>query len=545
MTDELTPEKQSTRFYPLPEPENKEGIGHVLWNILGGEKASRKQAALKLGITVSYLSRIIHGQIPLTWKAINQKKLVEKLAEHYQEGWAENRAAFEQYLNKIPRAIAIHPKEPKDKDSFGHLIWEIIGGKEAYVSETARHLKINPEVLAGIIQRGGVSQQAITEQNWREVFKEQYPAAWEMHAVAFEQHVQLLRANRSGSDTHQPQNEDSFGFILWNILGGKKTRLLLAAKHLKIPHDQLTKIVHDKRSATQALLREKKWRKVLAEHYSTGWIQQQADFERYAAILPADNLNHCKEPENKDSPGHVLWQALGGPHARIREAAKFMGINERRLSKIIQGTLPFPIQEMNEKNWNAIIAEHYPKNWYERRSAPKRKVKRSKPKRKVSKKPKRRKTVKPCKETKPQKNIDATLKRVAKEKTPQAEKPRAAATTRKKREKPRAKPKVTVDPVEQALRQDEVVRRQSAHETWCLAAGTFFRELRLTKGGIVEDFVLAARLTLPENEKDDIHLPSRLARDALAEICVEDGASAGRREGSYAIRARHLLKTFA
>jgi plasmid maintenance system antidote protein VapI len=353
------------------EPNDKNSFGYVLWSILGGKDTSIGEAAEHLHIHRVRLSAIIHGRENISQKALINKQWRETLAQHYPEAWHRHKAAFEQYANTLTIRSISKTHEPDDKNSFGYVLWSILGGKDAHMGEAAERLQIHRSNLSTIIHGKWrrVLPKTLAERKWRETLAQHYPEAWQRHQAAFEQYADAstkrsVSKTRESSITREPDDKNSFGYVLWNILGGKDANMREAAMRLQIHRVSLSAIIHGRKRISQKALINKQWRETLAQHYPEAWHRHKATFEQHANTLTKRSISKIREPDDKNSFGYVLWSILGGKDASMGEAAERLQIDNANLSKIIDGkwrrVLP---KTLAKRKWRETLAQYYPEAW--------------------------------------------------------------------------------------------------------------------------------------------------------------------------------------
>lgn len=267
-----------------PQPVNEQSFGYVVWRILGGETASIRKAAQRLSINPSALSSILHGRTQISQQALIEKNWRDVFATHYPDTWLKHQADFERYATTLPEQQRKHAPQPKDEQSFGYIVWRILGGKHAKIRLAAKRLGVDPSSLSSILHgRWQISQRALTEKNWRDVLAAHYPNTWPIHQSAFEQCA--LTLPDPGIKPSQPEDKESLGYALWHILGGKDADIYAAAKRLKLEPCDLNDILHGRRQISQRFIATKHWRDVLALHYRGAWANHKAAFEQRAAAL--------------------------------------------------------------------------------------------------------------------------------------------------------------------------------------------------------------------------------------------------------------------
>ena len=161
----------------------------------------------------------------------------------------------------------------------------------------------------------------------------------------------------------QPDGKESFGHVLWCIIGSQAPALAEAARRLAVTPHTLDSILHGRRQISQKALAEKNWRGVLAAYYPDAWPQYQAAFERHAVALPnGPGVKSC-QPRDAKSFGFTVWLIIGGETANVKAAAQRLGIHPNSLSSILHGRHQISQKTMAERNWRGVFATHYPSAW--------------------------------------------------------------------------------------------------------------------------------------------------------------------------------------
>jgi|GEM_PF-2928622 plasmid maintenance system antidote protein VapI len=264
--------------------------------------------------------------------------------------------------------------------SFGYVLWEILGGRDIDLDEAAARLQVSPDTLRIIIQgKQGVSQQEIKDKNWREIFVRYYPETWSFHELSFNQYAAFLKKHPAKVREYKnlkPEDEKSFGYLLWLIIGGEDADINDAAQCLRIFPGTLDALLHGKKGISQQGIASRQWRTILAGHYPDAWRRYAVDFEKHVAALPTYGKIKSQNLEDDGSFGFVLWLILGGENADIPEAAKRLKVHYSAITKAIYGLWKPSQQIMKDKRWRETFAEYYPETWrqyeslFEERSAP-------------------------------------------------------------------------------------------------------------------------------------------------------------------------------
>lgn len=158
-------------------------------------------------------------------------------------------------------------------------------------------------------------------------------------------------------------NIDTFGDVLWHILGGQDFDKHLAAGRLGVDAGHLNHILQGRKHVSQQFLANKRWRAVLAKYYPAGWKQRSAAFERCAARLRVRRGACPREPKLKAGFGYVLWLILGGERTNVMKAAELLNIDRTYLSAIIHGRAQTSQTCVNKKGWHRVLSQHYADGW--------------------------------------------------------------------------------------------------------------------------------------------------------------------------------------
>lgn len=198
-------EREASRLAAVPRrshkmPVERDTIGFVLWNILGGSLFETDQAMRLLRVTRSQLVSILNNDQSVTQQFIGRREWPARLAEHYNEGWLAFGEQFNERLGKLqPRpGGARRTPEPRDQTSLGHTFWKIIEGRPGravHLVGVSRHelrrIFRNQRKAAALMPKLAV---------WRERFCLHFPKTWELYRAEFEERVRALEA--SGGNHH-------------------------------------------------------------------------------------------------------------------------------------------------------------------------------------------------------------------------------------------------------------------------------------------------------------------------------------------------------
>lgn len=256
---------------------------------------------------------------------------------------------------------------PENKDGIGYIIWEIIGGKAADTRSAAKLLGVSTGQLNDVIyNKTLISSRLIEERNWRGVFQKNFPEKWTQHEQKFNALTAKLPAH-IGRQSFEPENKDSAGYWLWLIVGGKNIRLKETAKLLNVGAPTLSMFIHDRRKVSQQTITDNQWFKKLAEKHHDTWSLYGGNLKAAVKKLSIRRGSFPREPENKDSLGHVIWRIAGGTKANLDATAKLVGISTNALADIVHGVHKPAPRTMRKiiNEWPAKLQATHPSTWIE------------------------------------------------------------------------------------------------------------------------------------------------------------------------------------
>jgi len=311
------------------EPEDKSGIGHVIWQIFGGnqEPIHVRREATRLKIHPSRLSAIMHG-VPgiLSQQYLNDNNWRAIFAEHHPERWAREKNALEALAAQLPKYSHSKTFEPEDKSGPGALFWQMLGGMSAKITPWAELLGINQKNLSRTIHNDEwhYSIRTMLNKRWPHVIASREPAYWLKYGerwgalvnrcpgnrlrgepdlqVLWERALEeatgiangLILAERQRALSGQkfrPGNvipkknlmlkvRSPFGNELWYILGCKKADFAAEAPRLGLGENRvnLCHIIYGRRQPSTRFLLDKQWPLVLADHHPVTFLQRWRKF---------------------------------------------------------------------------------------------------------------------------------------------------------------------------------------------------------------------------------------------------------------------------
>ena len=169
----------------------------MLWLILGGDAVNMGRAARLLEMMPKKLADIIKDDLQVSQAYIADHDWCERLAAHYPETWRLHAASFQQRLAGLPRRPLGRAAAINDETSFGHIVWKIIGGKDASVANAAERLHLHPSNLSAILHgRSRPTQQTIKKKRWRQTFARYYGEGWAAYRQVFEERARQLRIHK-------------------------------------------------------------------------------------------------------------------------------------------------------------------------------------------------------------------------------------------------------------------------------------------------------------------------------------------------------------
>jgi hypothetical protein len=182
------------------------------------------------------------------------------------------------------RPLACVPEDKsKHKNEFARVLNRIIAPDD--VKTVAAQLGINVLSLKNILSgQRSIAQQTLEKKQWRAVLAQHCSLQWDAHKEDFERAVKNLP--RIGPKILEPENKESFGYIVWCIIGGKNATIGKTAILLQLAKSHFIRVLHDQVHVTLETLRTKQWREKLSTHFPDTWKDYEADFEHYAKLLP-------------------------------------------------------------------------------------------------------------------------------------------------------------------------------------------------------------------------------------------------------------------
>ncbi len=167
----------------------------------------------------------------------------------------------------------------------------------------------------------------------------------------------------------KPPPAGTFARTLWSILRTGNDNLNEAAARLQVTLAELSNILRGHRAITSHYVQDKAWRKSLARHYPQGWQRHAARFEAQAAKLKQRAGRQPRIPEDRGSFGYILWTILGGRRIDLPLAAQRLKLSSERLSGIVHGHTSLSRRFVSSKQWDRVLAEHYPDTWSKHRAS--------------------------------------------------------------------------------------------------------------------------------------------------------------------------------
>ncbi len=347
------------------EPDDKESFGYVLWLILGGKEADRDLVAKRLKVSVQTVTAYIHGRAKISQEKIKDGKWRKTFAKHYSENWKKYKGLFEERAATLEAKPAARKYPgPKDKSSFGYVLWLIIGGENANFSIAAEHLGLNSQRISEYIHgKKEPSQEYIEANKWRELLALHYPDGWKQYGNLFGRRFKNLPAKPRTAVPKEPEDKSGFGYALWLVLGGKKANMELAAERLAIAPRRLSALIHGKQKTSQKYIEDNGWRAIFERHYPKTWKKNRDFFESSVKKLAVKRGNRKSEPQDKEGFGYALWLVIGGEKANLAQAAERLKVDLPYLHGIIHGEESISRKSIEERGWRATFAVEYKNSW--------------------------------------------------------------------------------------------------------------------------------------------------------------------------------------
>jgi hypothetical protein len=341
-------------------------FARTLWSILRTGNDNREKAARRLNVTPGELSGIIRGHRSITSAYVQEKDWRQILARYYPQGWQTHAARFEAHARDLKHRGGRQAQIPIDRDSFGYVLWKILGGPAIDMPLAAQRLQLPSYRLSAIIHNHiPLSQRFATSRHWDRVLAEHYAHAWAAYRDAFFTRLEALAAYPGihAGRAEPPKDRKSFGYALWLVLGGESMDRERAAALLKISSQALSCFVHGDKKPTQRLLTQKRWRAVLAEHYPDRWRDYRQLFENRAARLKLYRGEKGAPPEAADKLTAILRMITGNETPDLEKAARLLRVRPAMLRKILDGRTRIQPRFIRNKRWAQILAENYPVQW--------------------------------------------------------------------------------------------------------------------------------------------------------------------------------------
>ncbi len=155
------------------------------------------EAPVRLSVKATKLGLIIQGKYTPTQAMIKKRRWRAAMAEFYGARWLRHAVAFDAHVAQLPRYRVTRLPAPEDKQSFGHVLWLILGEGDVRITRAGKQLRIAPSRLSGIIRgRYSIGARSVRRKGWRRVFANEYPVTWKRFSAAFERRLQEME-NRS------------------------------------------------------------------------------------------------------------------------------------------------------------------------------------------------------------------------------------------------------------------------------------------------------------------------------------------------------------
>lgn len=262
-------------------------------------------------------------------------------------------AVYEEEIEDAP-AVAVGSAH------FGQILARIV--QSSSQKEVAKLLGITAGSLSEILTgKRTPTQRLIERKHWGEILAKNFPKDWFQNQAEFEVCVASL-TKRAGLKIHVPKNAKSFGFVLFQIVGGEDACIADVARDLNVHPSTLRLIIHGERDITQQYIEEKGWRKTLEEKYADNWRAHEAEFEARALMLSTrSKTKSVTRTSDEDTPGHILLQIAGGEKVNKAQLARRLHISTDSLNMMFYENVLMPLSAI--KILPDVLAKYYPQGW--------------------------------------------------------------------------------------------------------------------------------------------------------------------------------------
>ncbi len=165
-------------------------------------------------------------------------------------------------------------KEPPNKDSFGWILWLLLGDGQMDVAGTAEALKTTPKHLREILYEGGGTQEEVKK--WIPIFEDLLPGGWARLKDEFEKRMWQLPADQAALDVLPNAAKQPKIANKWRETVGETLKKLRRIKGDKLLKNFLPKI------RTEDL--KQNWKKIEAGNTSIAVSLYQAAIEEACHI---------------------------------------------------------------------------------------------------------------------------------------------------------------------------------------------------------------------------------------------------------------------
>jgi hypothetical protein len=407
------------------EPNDANSVGFKLFQIIGGEDANFKITSESLGISPGSLSNYIHAHAPLSSRVVERKNWAAILERDFPQGWAAHGQAFLDQLGAAPattrdpdaKRTTKHsraPREPSDKDSLGYKLYLIIGGANASVSDAAPKLGISPNPLSMYLHgHNAITRRQFDGKGWQAAFETHFAAGWKAHGEAFMAQLAIEspakeakpekiakapkepaaktekpaavgrgKGGGKGKAPKEPENKDSLGYKLYEIIGGADAKIGVTATMLGIEASRLSGMLHSKMPLRKAMFDNKNWKNILAANFPQAWAEKGAAFVAQLTAESASAATHApkgpratysfnanrrgkpsKRPENEETLGFTIWSLMGERNFRLVDAVPVLRLDEIKLGNLIHNRGKVPQSFMDQHDWAGKLERANPEGW--------------------------------------------------------------------------------------------------------------------------------------------------------------------------------------
>jgi len=364
-------------IFVIHPPGDRRSFGYLLWQIMGETETDIVAAMECLQIDRPGFYGHIYGIRGISYELIIKNRWAQRLDEYFPKNWLLFKEKFYEHVERIrqqtlnsitanrgaagyaAQLIAV-ASEPENQTSFGFLLWQIMGKSKINIEKALACLKIDSRAFVGFIYGHRQVQYALIIRNqWDQRLAKSYPEDWVLFKDAFYKHVEKIRQQ---TQVPPPENKESLGYAVWQILGGEKFDLDLASERLGIRKSVLTSVLENRFKTQKKIKAELDFGK-LETCYPQTWKKYKSKFQRhFGSFKETESEVWLRIPDNKKTFGFVLSKIIGGRNAHVGKTAEYLGISTPYLSNIIHGRNLVPPKSIIDQ-WHIKLELKFPDEW--------------------------------------------------------------------------------------------------------------------------------------------------------------------------------------